>query len=266
MDKIITDDNFFSHSTSATWYHTPKNFLWDRNLNQPFEKILITNLSNIDRYNNKKVYGWIIEPPEIFSSNYDFAKQNYNRFEKIFTYDKNLLDISDKFEFLPIGGCWLEKSDWKIYDKTKNLCTVTSNKRITNLHRFRHELINSIENIDLYGNGYKPINSKIEVLKDYMFCIAIENQKMDFLFTEKIIDCFLTGTIPIYIGCPSIGDFFNKDGIIFFESIEKFKLIQKTLTKDLYFSMMDAIKENFELAKKYAIADDLIYDFFTKEK
>ena len=35
-------------------------------------------------------------------------------------------------------------------------------------------------------------------------------------FTDKIIDCFLTGTIPIYHGCQDISDYFDIEGIIIF--------------------------------------------------
>lgn len=33
-------------------------------------------------------------------------------------------------------------------------------------------------------------------------------------FTEKILDCFTTGTIPIYQGAPDIGDYCNAEGIV----------------------------------------------------
>ena len=47
-----------------------------------------------------------------------------------------------------------------------------------------------------------------------MFSIAIENASYETYFTEKLLDCFATGTIPVYYGAPDIGDYFNKDGII----------------------------------------------------
>ena len=33
-----------------------------------------------------------------------------------------------------------------------------------------------------------------------MFSVCIENDVYDTYFTEKILDCFATGTIPIYKG------------------------------------------------------------------
>ena len=84
-----------------------------------------------------------------------------------------------------------------------------------------------------------------------MFCVVIENCKVDYFFTEKLIDCFLTGTIPIYWGCPSIGKFFNINGIITFDTKEECFDIIDTLSEEKYLNMLSHVKENFEEAKKY---------------
>jgi hypothetical protein len=266
MNKLIIEDSCFSHSTSSSWYHKPEKFEWDRNTNQEFEEIVTTNLPSVGNYPNKKVYGWIIEPPDIWGGAYDFAKNNYEKFEKIFTYNKELLEISEKFDFLPIGGCWINEHEQKIYDKNKLVCTINSSKKITEGHRFRHEVISHIEGVDLFGNGYNFIENKIDVLKDYMFCIVIENQKMDYLFTEKIIDCFITGTIPIYWGCPSINQFFNKEGFFTFDTIDELKEILSEINEELYQNKIQYIKENFELSKKYRVPDNLIFEKIKNEK
>lgn len=263
-DKIHIRDNNFAHSPSSSWYHTPEFFDWVRNQDDLSDEIVITKLTDVYMYPNKKVYGWIIEPPEINDLEYNFAIEKIDLFEKIFTYDKNLLLKSEKFVFIPIGGCWIDKQDIRIYKKTKLVCTINSNKKITTLHKFRHQIISSLKNVDLFGSGYEYVDKKIDILKDYMFCIVIENQQMDFLFTEKIIDCFVTGTIPIYKGCKSIGNFFNINGIITFETLEELEKILNNLSEDFYLSKINYLKENLDLAKKYLVADDLIYNNLKK--
>lgn len=258
-EKLFIVDNSFSHAPSSSWYNEPK-FDWIRDNIDSADEIVITYVPHVDYYPNKKVYGWLIEPPSLNQFEYDFIKLNYNKFEKIFTYDKDLLSLSDKFVLIPIGGCWINDFDRKIYEKNKFLCTIVSNKRQTIGHNLRHEIISKINNIDVFGNGYNPINKKIEVLKDYKFNIVVENQKMDFLFTEKIIDSFVTGTIPIYWGCPSIDKFFDINGIIQFNTIEELKNIVSSINDNVYYDKLESIKNNFELAKKYIIADNLIYD------
>ena len=62
-----------------------------------------------------------------------------------------------------------------------------------------HEVIQKFGNkMTVFGRGYDPIEFKIDGLKDYRFSVVIENCKRDYWFTEKLIDCFVTGTIPIY--------------------------------------------------------------------
>jgi hypothetical protein len=258
--KLNLIDTKFTHAPSSSWYNITKDFEWSRSFNESSDNIVITNLTIIENLHNKKIYGWIIEPPSLEKGQYEFAKKNHQRFEKIFTYDDELLSISDKFEFLPIGGCWIEEQDWKIHEKNKLICSIASVKTITEGHRMRHEVVKKFTSIDAYGNGYKPINKKIDVLKDYMFSVVIENEKMDFLFTEKLIDCFITGTVPIYRGCPSISKFFDIRGFFVFDTIEELETILKSINEDTYYEKMEYLKINLELSKKYTIADNLIFD------
>ena len=42
-------------------------------------------------------------------------------------------------------------------------------------------------------------------------------------FSEKLLDAMAVGTIPVYWGCPEIDKFFDKNGIITFNTIEELK-------------------------------------------
>jgi hypothetical protein len=120
-------------------------------------------------------------------------------------------------------------------------------------------------NVDYFGQGINDIVGKIEGLQDYRFSITIENGKYDNYFTEKILDCFLTGTIPIYNGCDNIAEFFDMDGIITFNTIDELTDIITNLTDSDYESRKDAIQRNFELAKQYAYNNDQLFDKFLKD-
>jgi hypothetical protein len=84
-----------------------------------------------------------------------------------------------------------------------------------------------------------------------MFHVAVENSKHRNYFTEKIVDAFITKTIPLYWGCPNIGDFFNLDGIVIFE--DEADLIEKSkmLTPEFYKEREEVILENREKAFRY---------------
>jgi hypothetical protein len=124
----------------------------------------------------------------------------------------------------------------------------------------RHQSISTFNNkLDVYGRGYNPIDYKLDALKDYAFSLTIENTQEDYYFTEKLIDCFMTGTVPIYWGCSSIGKFFNTDGMITFDNVNDLVDIIEGLSFEKYNYMKDAIKDNFEKAKEFLIAEDYIY-------
>ena len=60
----------------------------------------------------------------------------------------------------------------------------------------------------LQGNGgiriHGVCHSKIQVLKEYQFALCYENCSLEDYITEKIIDCFVAGVIPIYSGAPNV--------------------------------------------------------------
>jgi hypothetical protein len=135
---------------------------------------------------------------------------------------------------------------------------ITSNKVWTEQQRNRVDFAEKNKDIiDVYGRGFKEIEDKEEGLKDYMFSIAIENSTYDTYFTEKVLDCFATGTIPIYKGTRKICDHFDSNGILFLDDIKI-----EDLTLDLYFSKMESVKRNFELVVGYKLIDDHIFSEF----
>lgn len=189
------------------------------------------------------------------------VKDNYQKylevFELIFTHNQELLALDPRFKWCPAQGFWIQEA--KIYEKTKMISMISSNKAMTEGQRTRLRWVEMLEDqIDVYGRGINEISLKEEGLCDYMFSVVIENGFYESYFTEKILDCFATGTVPVYMGSPDIGKYFNKDGII--DLTEEFDV-----SEEIYFSKMDAIKENLERAKEYEVLEDFIYLNYFKE-
>jgi small GTP-binding protein len=149
----------------------------------------------------------------------------------------------------------------KIYEKSKLVSMITSNKSFTPQQKERVIFAeNNKNNIDVYGRGFNDIEKKEYGLKDYMFSVCIENSTYDTYFTEKILDCFATGTIPVYKGTKNITNYFDVEGILFFDDV-----IIKDLTPELYYSKIEFVKNNFEIVKNFLIPEDIIYNII-KEK
>lgn len=260
LKKIKIYDSNFAHAKFSTDYQESKYIVWDRNVGNNSLPIFYTdNFINTEIKSGGKSYAWLLEPESVSPNIYQEIKKINLNFKNVLTYDKDLLDIGENYIFYPFGGCWIHPDDHKIYPKSKLISIIASTKNQTDGHQLRHKIIEKYDNkIHTYGRGYNPVEHKIECLKDYRFSIVIENIKKDYYFTEKLIDCFMTGTIPIYYGCPSIVDFFDLDGIITFNNIQELETILDGLTPSLYDKKINSITKNFEIAKKYLISEDWI--------
>jgi len=264
-EKIKIADNTFSHSILGycSDFQISENFQWDRTTSNANENLVVTDnflTSNLPSSKNK--IAWLIEPVCVAPQHYDYVRNNLMKFDYILTHEKTLLDLDYNTKFIPFGCCWIPEEEQEVYNKTKNISVISSNKTFTDGHRLRHEVIQKFGNkMDVFGRGYDPIEFKIDGLKDYRFSVVIENCKRDYWFTEKLIDCFATGTIPIYWGCPSIGDFFNTDGMLIFDSIDELENILNNCNEDLYNSKLDVIRENFDKCKNFLLPDEHVYKF-----
>ena len=118
---------------------------------------------------------------------------------------------------------WLMKKSYDelttagIPEKSRPLSVIASTKTTTRGHRQRLNLVRHLVEhlpMDVYGRGFAPLEDKWTGLAPYRYSIAIENSAHPDYWTEKITDCFLAGTIPIYFGCPNIADFFPAKSFI----------------------------------------------------
>jgi hypothetical protein len=98
-------------------------------------------------------------------------------------------------------------------------------------------------------------------LFDTQFHITIENTaRIKNAFSEKLIDCFRTKTVPIYYGPSNIGDFFNLDGIFCANKVEEIIEICNKLNPDTYNSMIKAIEDNYNRSINYSYFNISIVD------
>lgn len=261
MINLSLQDKSFSHCIFSNNPLPPtsfaKNIEWDRRIIN--EDTIYTDFCINDAPINSRI--WLIEPRELISGIYENVERNASKYKTIWTHDREILNKHKNATFVPLGGCWIKEEDRKIYDKTKNFSIIASSKQYLTGHKLRHEVIKASEgHIDVYGNGYTYIPYKLDGLRDYRYHFAIENCKKDFWFTEKLIDCLQSGTIPIYWGCPSIGKYFNIEGFIIFNDLTELKEKLKYCTAEYYESKKEAIKDNFERSKKFILAEDWIYE------
>jgi hypothetical protein len=100
---------------------------------------------------------------------------------------------------------------------------------------------------------------------DYRFSIIIENSKTDNYFTEKLVDCFMVGTVPIYWGAPNIDKYFDTRGMIIVNSLEEIKEVVGKLNENEYIDRIEYIRANLETARSFDVTEDWMYNNILKD-
>jgi glycosyltransferase involved in cell wall biosynthesis len=123
--------------------------------------------------------------------------------------------------------------------KSKTLSWITTTKTFLEGHkkrmRFLEVISGKIAGLDLLGTrvihitkpeakkkiadeqqelGFEFLEDKWAGLAPYTYSLAIENHSGPDYWTEKIADCFLAWTIPIYYGCTNLEDYFPPESFI----------------------------------------------------
>lgn len=277
VHQIKIADTQFAHGTSlgsGDLKLKPRFIEWYRGKEYRSDAIFVTEscFHLIDNYTEPIKIAWLLEPKSISPSPYEWIRNpvNYKKFSLILSHNKELLtwfkDQPDAppAEWYPFGGCWIYPDDRKIYEKTKLVSIIASPKKTTEGHLLRHQAIERFsDRIDGVFNSSTYLGpQKINALKEYAYSIVIENERSDDFFTEKIIDCFVTGTIPIYWGCRNIGNYFDRLGFHIFNDLDELGWLLDTISIKSYNNRLGemAILSNMTTAdEKYSCTEDWLW-------
>ena len=166
--------------------------------------------------------------------------------------------------FIP-ANTFIQPIDQGMHHKTKHVSIIASSKAVLIGHKLRHEVIDLFRekhNIHVMGKGYVPIDNKADGLKDYMFSIVIENSVESFYVTEKLIDTFLTGTVPIYWGSPIATSLFDARGMFVFSTIQELDEILTRATEAEYEKMLPHVRENLARAKNFQVIEQFLDKYY----
>ena len=204
--------------------------------------------------------------PNIINNHTPYLIENFKKYHTIFTFSKEVLDKCPNSRFFLVCSSWIKPEYYKNIDvssKTYTISTLSGSKCINNSngHIFRQAIHNNqrlfkeypitffrsaVQHPHLRDYGNNPfIVEKEELFDSFQFAIIIENTTESNNFSEKLIDCLITKTIPIYYGCDNIHNFFDTRGWIILisssinEIISKLKLLNKT-----YYNKYSATIEN----------------------
>lgn len=243
---------------------------------------------NINPYN----FIMLHEPNEFFGM-HTWVKNNYHLFTGILTWNNDLLNTLPNallFHHIGEGGCGMAENnyieDFNEKHLNKSFCVsyLSGAKTLVEGHKFRQEIYKIEDQINIpkkwfytlddfnseefkKGGIGRPDNhwlSKKICFIDVMFHIGVENVNYDNWYTEKITDAFATKTLPIYWGCPNLGDLgYDERGIIRFNTSKELIKIVNSLTPEMYYERLPYINYNCEIVKHHRIKDKL--ESFFKE-
>ncbi|PAF43934.1 glycosyltransferase family 10 [Helicobacter sp. 11S02596-1] len=206
-----------------------------------------------------------------FKNEFAILERTYKHCRKVFAFVPELLQKDPKKErYIPHHPMMY----WMLYSKNKphydeifHLACPTKNRIISCIasqhkamfpgHRDRREFVLWLKSqpigkgIDFYGAGTpNELTNKVDGLAPYKYSIAIENSRTSHYFTEKIIDCFLAYTMPIYCGAPNIGEYFPDGSYVCIDinkPLEALKIIQETIANNQWEKNLANIKKAREL-------------------
>lgn len=215
-----------------------------------------------------------------------------DEYDAIFTCDKDLVNLHEKIHFCHAGSThpWIDKEHRDIHFKeTMHFSSmIASSKNLCRGHQDRFDLYERIKNefgppnddninpaVFVFGsivgqsfgvsqNVNEKWHDKASALQSFVYNIVMENDRYPGYFTEKLTDCFVTGTVPIYYGAPDIGNYFDTDGIIQVNSIDEIMdtlrfLYENKNRMSQYFKRLPAMRKNFHGVGILELPDDMLY-------
>lgn len=191
----------------------------------------------------------IQEPNQLFGF-HDWTVNNYELFSGVFTWGQSILEVADNAMFFPFGAGDFEMPSTYKHNKQFGVSFMCGPKQLIEGHHLRHRIYSRQSEVSIptqffYKGEKRPCWTT-------MFHIGVENSRNQGYFTEKIIDAFLSKTVPIYWGCPNLGDFFDLDGVITFNDEHELLNILNNLTEEDYNKRKKAIEYNYQQSLQYA--------------
>ena len=195
FDKVFSYDSDLLKRNSRKYKHInfPINFNFIQNTSLPTE----------EEFNNKKLSSLVAGAIAITKGASEKKSLLFERYKILKWYSNNSptsldfyarINPRNKFEYFR-GASFINKINKKI---TIQIASYLFEKRIAKVYR-----------------GAIPSLNKNSTLSNYKFNFCIENShSIKGLISEKIFDCFMSKTIPIYYGAPDIEQYIPKNCFI----------------------------------------------------
>lgn len=230
FDKIFTYDSDVVKRDPLKYVHI--NFPIDLNYTNTNYKV------SEGEFNKKKLVSLVAGAISITPSSPLIKSLLFERYKILKWYNKNYTDDLDfysrlsplnKFEYFK-GASFVNKLSVKL---TQKIANYLFNKNIAKVYK------GAIKSLD-----------KNKTLGLYKFNFCIENSfGIKGLISEKIFDCFIGKTVPIYYGAPDIEQYIPKNCFILYSDFSSLKDLRVYLKKMDYKTYLQYLENASEFLK-----------------
>lgn len=150
-------------------------------------------------------------------------------------------------------------------EKSKLISVIGSNKAFTQGHLDRIRFIERLkeyygDKIDIFGRGYNGFEDKWSVIAPYKYHIVIENSTTKYYWTEKLADCYIGETYPIYYGCTNADEYFPKESYTAID-INNFEECVKTIDALIERNAYEEARATLKQCKELVLEDYNMFNY-----
>lgn len=216
-----------------------------------------------------------------------YIRNHAQSYALIYTYDQECLDAFANTRKYAYGTSWNRREKWQQVDTSQKkfrFSGLAGSKFLNDSigHRLRQLFYQHQSFFDQFQIPYTFFRSsrqlphlpelgphnpllgdREDLFEKFQYSFVIENSIQTNYFTEKLVDCLLMKTIPIYWGCPNISEFFDTTGWIILNSYaantdslteEMLNGLREEMSRlgpETYDLHRETIQTNVELAQQY---------------
>ena len=182
---------------------------------------------------------------------------------------------NDNYEQDFIRATEKHKDPKSVLESKEGFCSIVVSRSDCEERERFFELLSKYKTVSSGGrwknNVGGPVVDKFEFCKKYKFSIAFENSSTPGYTTEKLMQAFGAGTVPIYFGNPHISEEFNTKAFINVHDYQTFEDVVEAVKRvdnddELYLSMLSepAFVEGMVEAKRDEL-EKFIFNIFNQE-
>ncbi len=185
---------------------------WDINNHKYFKKIFTSNLNFID---NKRYFS--LQIPFKIEKDLKYFSIEKPNFCVLIASNKYSNGYGELYSERRKVIRWFEKhhaSEFDLYGVDWDRLFFPAFGRLNFLLSAIYKRVSWLPRFNLYPSYRGRISQKRNTLCRYKFSICFENAVVSGWVTEKILDCFMAGVVPVYLGAPEIESLIPPDTFI----------------------------------------------------